>query len=422
MITLLVYSLPVIFGIVYGWGKRGDILDLIKKSVRDGAVIGFYVSFVTVIFSTFISLFEIFLLPSSLFFSLLLNMLIWTVLFSIGSVVGNSLSLFFKYRKELVSGYEKVISKNAILVVVALFSVSTVAMYVGNVGVFSAVGNAHLVVDSMSLRDITVKKNEYAQLDVTLRNTGESGFQYVEACIFPTKWAGITYAATPIVFGCCEANWFCQTKKVTLGSGEAVNTLFEMLAPYPTTADACNNLGTVGDGPYVVVVGVYNECGGGYTEERVIPIIIEGELPCNPHFDWECEDGNIWWYDSCGYREEMKESCPNGCSTSTDTCKAAPCNYNGICEFNENQVNCPADCSTTTSVTSTITTTTTLPCGSGAKKACITPEGESGFQTCTNGVWGSCEAEEEEINWLYIVLTVCIVALIIFIVIAKEKE
>jgi hypothetical protein len=39
----------------------------------------------------------------------------------------------------------------------------------------------------------------------------------------------------------------------------------------------------------------------------------ENETVCYPHERFNCYDGHVYWYDSCGNREEKKEYCENGC-------------------------------------------------------------------------------------------------------------
>jgi len=40
--------------------------------------------------------------------------------------------------------------------------------------------------------------------------------------------------------------------------------------------------------------------------------------PCTTHDYSQCYNGDRWWYDSCNNREDIRESCANGCSS--DTC------------------------------------------------------------------------------------------------------
>jgi hypothetical protein len=44
---------------------------------------------------------------------------------------------------------------------------------------------------------------------------------------------------------------------------------------------------------------------------------------CTPQSTWECIDGNIMWFDSCGKLEGVKETCTSGCSGTA--CTASGC-------------------------------------------------------------------------------------------------
>lgn len=58
---------------------------------------------------------------------------------------------------------------------------------------------------------------------------------------------------------------------------------------------------------------------------------IEGEETCIPasHASFECHSGDVYWLDSCGDREEKKESCGQGCLFNE--CRSPLECANGIC-------------------------------------------------------------------------------------------
>ncbi|NIO20916.1 MAG: hypothetical protein GTN76_09300, partial [Candidatus Aenigmarchaeota archaeon] len=48
---------------------------------------------------------------------------------------------------------------------------------------------------------------------------------------------------------------------------------------------------------------------------------------CSKHAEVRCQGDCVFWYDSCGNQEEMKECCPHGCMngecTDTNPCEQA---------------------------------------------------------------------------------------------------
>ncbi|MCB9370699.1 hypothetical protein H6501_03820 [Candidatus Woesearchaeota archaeon] len=42
--------------------------------------------------------------------------------------------------------------------------------------------------------------------------------------------------------------------------------------------------------------------------------------PCQSHSSYKCSEGNIYWYDNCGHKEDEKESCPDGCTDGKTRC------------------------------------------------------------------------------------------------------
>ena len=51
---------------------------------------------------------------------------------------------------------------------------------------------------------------------------------------------------------------------------------------------------------------------------------------CTSHDTARCQDGNIYWVDSCGKTEEIKINCDNGCDTGTNTCSQPLSNISDI--------------------------------------------------------------------------------------------
>jgi hypothetical protein len=75
---------------------------------------------------------------------------------------------------------------------------------------------------------------------------------------------------------------------------------------------------------------------------------------CQDHASFKCDSGHVYWYDSCGNKQEKKEYCEYGCSDNT--CIQPACT--------EGQ---------------------TRSCGSSNIGIC-----KYGTQTCINGNWGAC--------------------------------
>ena len=51
---------------------------------------------------------------------------------------------------------------------------------------------------------------------------------------------------------------------------------------------------------------------------------VDGALvTCSPHDHVDCYDGNVYWFDSCGEREELQQQCPEGCTDGV--CNTNPC-------------------------------------------------------------------------------------------------
>ena len=117
---------------------------------------------------------------------------------------------------------------------------------------------------------------------------------------------------------------------------------------------------------------------------------------CNSKYERKCYDGDAYWYDSCGVREDKIMDCLNGClsgrcigtahicgdgscqpSESPTTCPedcqsgGSYCG-NGICEEGENSINCDVDCKKVSD------------CNQGDEN-CI----GTFYYTCSNGNWVS---------------------------------
>ncbi len=74
---------------------------------------------------------------------------------------------------------------------------------------------------------------------------------------------------------------------------------------------------------------------------------------CSSHVSTTCSDGSVYWVNSCGMREGLKDSCNDSDACTLDSCSngacihsvITPCHGNSVCESGENICNAPTDCS-----------------------------------------------------------------------------
>lgn len=80
-----------------------------------------------------------------------------------------------------------------------------------------------------------------------------------------------------------------------------------------TDAICCTECGCSGE------VLCYPVCAGGYSWDCEMQCCSNEmgceSTSCTSHASYQCDsDGNIYWYDSCGSKEEIKETCSHGCT------------------------------------------------------------------------------------------------------------
>lgn len=132
---------------------------------------------------------------------------------------------------------------------------------------------------------------------------------------------------------------------------------------------------------------------------------------CESHNYSKCDSGHLYWFDSCGNKQEEKESCQNGCSD--DKCiectshASFKCSENHVYWFDscgnkqEKKENCQYGCSNDAcmqqqnqSENCTEIEGMTKQCGVSNIGIC-----KYGIQrTQCNGIWGSCEGAVYPIN------------------------
>ncbi|UCD07154.1 MAG: eight-cysteine-cluster domain-containing protein, partial [Candidatus Aenigmatarchaeota archaeon] len=86
----------------------------------------------------------------------------------------------------------------------------------------------------------------------------------------------------------------------------------------------------VSSGPLVpILVDVCDE--GYYKTDHWCPdggiCCAPGEIQCKSHAEHRCYGGHVYWFDSCGHRQEKKEYCQYGCELGF--CKTTPMNFCG---------------------------------------------------------------------------------------------
>ncbi len=59
----------------------------------------------------------------------------------------------------------------------------------------------------------------------------------------------------------------------------------------------------------------YNSCGVKEEKKEYCEYGCEGTecIECTSQHEYACHDGDIYWYNSCGFKEDKKEECPYGC-------------------------------------------------------------------------------------------------------------
>jgi len=127
----------------------------------------------------------------------------------------------------------------------------------------------------------------------------------------------------------------------------------------PSTSPAC------GAGENGADVGVY-PCGSSGSTPTLTPTPIPTSTPaptptCTSHASYSCSSGDVYWYDSCGNREEKNTDCGNfecsgsACMTcsgscgNSSPCASGSCDDNGQCinlSRNQSDCDCDANCRT----------------------------------------------------------------------------
>ena len=126
-----------------------------------------------------------------------------------------------------------------------------------------------------------------------------------ETCLSLSKECGTWDDGYGIALDCgiCSANYVCS-------AGICVDEL--------TCIDTCSSLGYE-CGTYEIC-GVLTNCGT--CEEGYNCTNGQCQIFCTPNLSYTCYDNDVYWYDGCGNREEIKEDCEIG-----EICE------NGICIY-----------------------------------------------------------------------------------------
>ena len=80
-------------------------------------------------------------------------------------------------------------------------------------------------------------------------------------------------------------------------------------------------------------------CGGSYCSGSSTTVETQScntQACCTSHASYSCYNNNIYWYDSCGNREELKSPCTCGCSGTT--CTSPCCTSHASYSCNDNDV------------------------------------------------------------------------------------
>ncbi|MBU0530391.1 MAG: hypothetical protein KKC05_01845 [Nanoarchaeota archaeon] len=126
---------------------------------------------------------------------------------------------------------------------------------------------------------------------------------------------------------CIEAN---ETENCTDSDG-GKNYLEKGNATKGTSSlsDHCNGDGTLTEkyceGNEIEAETV--SCDEGYECDDGACVQVQNETNCTAHFKYECRDGDLYWLDSCGAKEDMKEDCGYGCESGA--CLESNCTEEG---------------------------------------------------------------------------------------------
>jgi hypothetical protein len=294
------------------------------------------------------------------------------------------LKYVFDYLKDRVEEYA---TKENLTKAAGIAAAGLLCMYIFNIGIFSPFWategslvevtsvvsspsntGAYYTGDTISVTAVVKPKT---QITVGAIN------QAMEICVFPIEWNRDTmgYMSVPMgsaspTFNCCLNNVFCVTRIVTLDwqdtLGQSVTASVKI--PSMSTVDTCNNLGSAfsASGKYAVVAGTFNmvagnpACGTGYTSALFQQI-------------------------TAYTTTTTSSSTTSTTTTSTTTTTLGHC-PNGYCEtgMGENYLNCPQDCTTTTTLAPTCPSPyfTTPP--QGAQCSAVSVGGQTCYQ-CGGG-------------------------------------
>jgi hypothetical protein len=178
------------------------------------------------------------------------------------------------------------------------------------------------------------------------------------------------------VDGTCDQGLVCSNNRcepAEIGRPDAACADSQCVAPEPCHGVSCSGHGTcVVDGSQAKC-----QCASGYEVNGLSCV----QSTCTPasHASFACDQDDVYWYDSCGTRESIKEDCSNGCSgnacnVTNDPCVGQTCSGHGSCANSGGTAAC--NCSSGYhAVGLTCVADTTDPC---AGKTC------SGHGSCAN--------------------------------------
>src|SRR3989344_1996572 len=145
--------------------------------------------------------------------------------------------------------------------------------------------SANLRIDSIRSSKGSVVEGENFKVFSRITNTGtKTEVVFVEGGLMPESWRGKAFAAPSINTvldhpGCCRNNRFIDTFAIEVKPKTSVDLEFEVETPEKSTVDQCNNLGSAWDDSFVIIVGVFDRCSGGYRVSKTIPFTVNSKEP-----------------------------------------------------------------------------------------------------------------------------------------------
>lgn len=158
-----------------------------------------------------------------------------------------------------------------------------------------------------------------------------TGPDYANATMCPNDDEGLTYNMTNVLMNVCGDGRKCEMvcdEGFTLDGGTCVQDP-TCIGNIPNST-LCDNddVGLTEDMPKVLVgacsaVKCEVTCNPGYVMDA--GVCVTAPETCYSHDHQSCSDGDIYWFDSCNYKEDMVEPACDWCGCTWDYCDTCSC-------------------------------------------------------------------------------------------------